>query len=66
MISKQLKANFLRGSREINENAVARQISVVFEETLICFRVASRLSHPNREKSTAAAAAAAAVAAAAA
>ena len=34
MISIGFKAEFRRGSRELVENAVARQISVVFEDSL--------------------------------
>ena len=34
MISIELKAEFRRGSRELVENAVARRISVVFEDSL--------------------------------
>ena len=34
MISIELKAKFRRATREIDENAVARQISVVFDDSL--------------------------------
>ena len=34
MISIELKAEFRRGSRELVENAVARRISIVLEDSL--------------------------------
>ena len=34
MISIEFKAEFRRGSRELVENAVARRISIVFEDSL--------------------------------